>query len=40
MWAAHKKKSMLLALHVIFGYMLGIALGAFAVSVYYDMESR
>uniref|UniRef100_A0A7S1WY67 Uncharacterized protein n=1 Tax=Tetraselmis chuii TaxID=63592 RepID=A0A7S1WY67_9CHLO len=40
MWAAHKKKSILLAVHVIFGYMLGICLGAFAVSVYYDMETR
>mmetsp|Transcript_18922 Transcript_18922/g.49484 ORF Transcript_18922/g.49484 Transcript_18922/m.49484 type:complete len:475 (-) Transcript_18922:87-1511(-) len=40
MWAAHKKIPMLLAIHVAFGYMLGICLGAFAVSVYYDMESR
>jgi len=39
-WAAWKERAMLVAIHVILGFMLGACLGTFSVSVYYDMESR
>ena len=38
--AARKRWSPLVSLHVTLGFMLGVCLTTFSVSIYYNMETR
>mmetsp|Transcript_5794 Transcript_5794/g.16279 ORF Transcript_5794/g.16279 Transcript_5794/m.16279 type:complete len:509 (-) Transcript_5794:174-1700(-) len=38
--AAHYRKPYLMAFHVMLGFMLGVCLGSYSVSIHYDMETR